>query len=158
METLRIFDSLKSLPMGTRLFSSIVCFKAPYFGTISPKITVLQPSFAQAQVRKNRKVCNHLGTIHAIAMCNLAELVGGLMTDVSIPQSKRWIPKGMTVQYVKKAKTDIFAVADGKGIKWDTDGEVVVPVTIKDVHDTTVFTAKITMQISTKQNKKTDIS
>ena len=36
------------------------------------------------------------------AMCNMAELAGGLMTDVSIPQGSRWIPSGMTVKYLKK--------------------------------------------------------
>jgi len=34
----------------------------------------------------------------------MAELAGGLMTDVSIPKGARWIPAGMTVAYVKKRR------------------------------------------------------
>ena len=55
-------------------------------------------------MKKRRAVTNHLKTVHAIAMCNMAELAGGLMTEVSLPQGKRWIPSGMTVKYLKRLK------------------------------------------------------
>jgi hypothetical protein len=42
--------------------------------------------------------------VHAIALCNLAELCAGVMTDASLPADMRWIPKGMTVSYLKRAK------------------------------------------------------
>lgn len=35
-------------------------------------------------------------------MCNMAELAGGTMTEVTVPSTHRWIPKGMTVEYLKK--------------------------------------------------------
>ncbi|WP_269431109.1 DUF4442 domain-containing protein [Photobacterium gaetbulicola] len=41
---------------------------------------------------------NHLNAVHAIAMFNMAELAGGMMTDVSIPVNSRWIPVGMMVE------------------------------------------------------------
>src|SRR3546814_8551637 len=41
-------------------------------------------------------------SVHAIALCNAAELAGGMMTEVSIPSGARWIPKGMTVEYLAK--------------------------------------------------------
>lgn len=34
-------------------------------------------------------------------MCNMAELAGGTMTEVTVPSTHRWIPKGMTVEYLK---------------------------------------------------------
>ena len=34
---------------------------------------------------------------------NLAELAGGLAVEASLPPSMRWIPKGMEVDYVRKA-------------------------------------------------------
>ena len=54
---------------------------------------------------------NHIGTVHAIALCNLAELSAGVMTDATIPASMRWIPKGMTVEYLKKATGTMRGVA-----------------------------------------------
>jgi len=62
-------------------------------------------------------VLNHIGTVHAIAMCNMAELAGGTMTEVTVPATHRWIPKGMTVEYLKKAETDLIAIASTCGTK-----------------------------------------
>jgi hypothetical protein len=49
--------------------------------------------------------------VHAIALCNLAEFTGGLMTDVSIPRRCAGFPKGMTVEYLKKAVGTMRGVA-----------------------------------------------
>jgi hypothetical protein len=77
----------------------------------------------------------------------MAELSGGMMTDISIPKGARWIPSGMTVRYIKKAKTNLIAEAKGDGIDWTANGDVVVPVVVKDILGVTVFTADITMNI-----------
>jgi len=69
------------------------------------------------------------------------------MTDASIPKGARWIPAGMTVVYVKKAMTDLTAVANGDAIDWRTEGNIVVPVSITDTQNNVVFTAEITMNI-----------
>lgn len=150
MNTLAIFNRMKKLPGGTRLFTLAVCRMAPYFTSISPLIEDLQPGYARISMRKQRKVENHLHTVHAIAMCNMAELVGGLMTEVSVPDGARWIPSAMTVAYRKKALTDLVAVAKGEGIDWQSGGEVVVPVKVMDRQHNIVFTAAITMNIKLK--------
>ena len=71
---------LQAKPFGKAIFSRAVCFKAPYFGTISPRFAELQPGRARVSMRKRRAVQNHIGTVHAIAMCNLAELAAGTVT------------------------------------------------------------------------------
>src|SRR5918993_4231064 len=98
-------------PLGRWLFSRAVCFKAPYFGSISPLIVVLEPGRCEALIEDRRRVRNHLGTVHAIALCNLAELTAGVMTDASLPRGMRWIPKGMTVRYLKKARGTLVGTA-----------------------------------------------
>ena len=102
-------------------------------------------------MKKRRAVTNHLKTVHAIAMCNMAELAGGLMTEVSLPKNKRWIPSGMTVKYLKKATTNLTAIADGNELDWNTDGEIEVPVRITDDNNELVFSAEIKMNIKTKK-------
>ncbi len=147
MDTLKIYNRVKKLPAGSGLFSWGVCLLVPYFSSIKARFGDLRPGYCQVRMKKRRSVQNHLKTVHAIAMCNMAELAGGTMTDVSIPSGSRWIPAGMTVKYLKKAKTDLVAVADGSQLDWQREGEVVVPVVIKDTSGDTVFTADITMNL-----------
>src|SRR3954467_6345925 len=106
---LQAWAKLEKLPFGRFLFSRFICFKAPYFASISPRFEELRPGFARVSMRKRRAVTNHIGTVHAIAMCNLAELAAGTMTEVSIPASMRWLPKGMTVEYLKKSQGGVQA-------------------------------------------------
>lgn len=147
MDTLKLFNQVSKLPAGKGLFSRAVCGVAPYFRSIKPTIQDLRPGYCQVEIKNRRSVQNHLKTVHAIAMCNMAELAGGMMTDASIPKGSRWIPAGMTVKYVKKAKTDLVAVADGSQLDWNTDGDLVVPVVVTDTQKEVVFTADITMNI-----------
>ncbi|MBC3911228.1 hotdog fold domain-containing protein [Undibacterium umbellatum] len=132
---------------GAEQFSKMVCQMAPYFSTINPTLSTLRPGYAEAQIPFRREITNHLGTIHAIALCNAAELVAGTMTDVSIPKGGRWIPKGMTVEYLAKAKTDVTAIADGSGLDWSTAGDKIVTVDVLDTAGLKVFTARITMNV-----------
>lgn len=136
--------------MGNKAFTDGVVQFAPYFGSIDPMFVDLRPGYAEVSVKKQAKVQNHLGSVHAIAMCNAAELVAGTMTDVSIPETHRWIPVGMSVRYLKKAKTDLRAVADGSGLDWSGENDITVPVSIVDTEGIEVFTAEITMNISPK--------
>lgn len=141
-QSLSMFNSV-----GADAFSKMACQFAPYFSSINPLITELRPNAATVQVPFRKEITNHLGTVHAIAMCNAAELAGGMMTDVSIPESARWIPKGMTVEYLAKAKTDVTAVASAEGVDWQSDGDKVVNVDIHDTEGKKVFTARITMNV-----------
>jgi len=133
--------------VGSQAFSQMACQVAPYFSTINPLVTELRAGSAQVQVPFRREITNHLGTVHAIALCNAAELAAGMMTDVSIPAGARWIPKGMTVEYLAKAKTDVTAVANGEGLDWQTEGDKIVPVDVQDAEGKKVFTARITMNV-----------
>lgn len=149
--TLELYEKLGRLPAGRWLFSRAVSFVAPYFRTIGATFVELRPGHSEVRMRNRRKVQNHLRTVHAIAMCNLCELAGGMMTDVSIADTMRWIPKGMEVSYLRKARTDLRAVADGTGIDWATPGEKVVPVSVLDTTGTEVMHADITMVVSPKK-------
>jgi acyl-coenzyme A thioesterase PaaI-like protein len=144
---LSLYNRLQRWPAGTWLFSRAVCFKAPYFASIAPRITRLENGRCEGTLVDRRRVRNHIGTVHAIAMCNLAELTAGLMVDASLPKGMRWIPKGMSVEYLAKVKSDIRAVADGSNIDWAQAGDQVVPVDVFDTEGKKVFAARITMNV-----------
>lgn len=110
-QALKLWNSFKNKPAGKWTFSKLICLKAPYFSSISPVFEELKPNYCEIKIKKQRAVLNHIRTVHAIAMCNMAELAGGTMTDATVPSSHRWIPKGMTVEYLKKANTDLVAIA-----------------------------------------------
>lgn len=146
---LSAWQRLSGLPGGKWLFSRIVCWRAPYFGTIRPRFIDFEPGRAVVHMCKRRRVQNHIGTVHAIAMCNLAELAAGTMIDASIPATHRWIPKGMTVEYRAKAKTDVQAVATLRPDQSFGDSEdVPVDVAIRDRDREDVVHAVITMRVS----------
>ncbi len=135
---------------GNALFSEKICDIVPYFATIEPQFVALLPGYAEVTMPNTRKVHNHLGTVHAIAMCNLAEIAAGLMTDVSIPENSRWIPVGMNVRYLAKAKTDLRGIADGREIDWSSPGDKSIPVSITDKDDIEVCAATIIVKVSLK--------
>ena len=149
---LQLYNTLTRKPFGHWLFSHLICFKAPYFGSIKPRITRLEANRGEATIAHRRSVTNHLGTVHAIALCNLAEFVGGLTTDVSIPASMRWIPKGMTVEYLKKAVGTQHAVATPEFTPRQSDKAYELPmnVVVTDPQGDAVFKARISMWVSPK--------
>ena len=152
---LPLYRRISRWPAGHWLFSKLVCLKAPYFSSIAPRIEVLEPGRGIATLRHRRAVTNHLGTVHAIALCNLAEFVGGLTCDVSIPPSMRWIPKGMTVAYLKKAVGTMRATATPAFAPRDAaEGyDLPIEVVVANPQGETVFTATIAMRVSPKASR-----
>ena len=148
---LSAWNRLESKPLGKAFFSRFICWKAPYFGTISPRFVELRPGFARVTMRKRRAVQNHIGTVHAIAMCNLAELAAGTLTEVSIPASMRWLPKGMQVEYVRKAETDVEATATLPAVEEGAAREVPATVEVRDRGGEVVCRAVITMWVSPRK-------
>ena len=142
----------EGLPFGKAIFSRIICFKAPYFGSIRPRFEEFRPGFARVSMKKRRAVTNHIGTVHAIALCNLAEFVGGLACDASIPPSMRWIPKGMTVAYLKKAIGSMRATATPAFAPRESAQGYELPfeVVVANAQGEPVFTATIAMWVSPK--------
>jgi acyl-coenzyme A thioesterase PaaI-like protein len=148
------YQKFAALPLGRQLFSKALCLKAPYFGTVKPLVAELRPRYCEVHAKKRRGVHNHLGTFHAIACCNMAELAAGMLTEVSIPTTHRWIPRGMTVEYLAKATTDLRAVAEVTMLPEFTEEgtDLQVPVNVLDTHDTVVVRAVITMRVSPKKS------
>ena len=152
--TLDLWQSFASRPAGKWAFSRLLCLKAPYFGSIRPRFVELRPEYCEVRMRKRRAVLNHIGTVHAVAMCNMAELAGGTMTEVTIPATHRWIPKGMTVQYLKMAKTDLVAIATPRSpVDWSVPGEFKVDVVVRDTQGEAVFEAVITMWVAPRRSR-----
>ena len=148
---LSMWRRLAGTAAGRWLFSRIVCWKAPYFATIWPRFILLEPGRCELGISKRRAVLNHIGTVHAIAMCNMAELAAGTAIEVTIPHSHRWIPKGMSVEYLQKATTDLRATAIVEApAQWSASIELPVAVQIVDAAGSLVFQAAVRMWITAR--------
>src|SRR5688572_31462540 len=150
---LALYRRITRWPAGHWLFSRAVCLKAPYFATISPRFVSLEPGRCEVRIRDRRRVHNHIGTVHAIALCNLAELSAGVMTDATLPASMRWIPKGMTVEYLKKATGTLHGVATPDIALVESPSGYELPVTVLVSNDAgeAVFRASLAMWVSPRR-------
>jgi acyl-coenzyme A thioesterase PaaI-like protein len=149
--TYRLWKRLAARPGGSRIFSAAAMVRVPCFASIVPHVRRMEPGFAEVSVPKWFYVYNHLGTVHAIASCNAAELAMGMLMEATVPTSHRWIPKAMTVQYLEKATTSLRAEArlDPVDFSSITEGaELVVPVSIYDEGGTEVVHADITTWVT----------
>lgn len=141
-------------PVGDALFSLGICARVPYFATVLPRVRVMEPGRCEVTAPKWWPVHNHLGTFHAIAACNMAEIAMGMLCEATVPGTHRWIPKAMNVEYLTKATTglraraELDAVPDFAAI---TDGEdMTVPVSIRDRDGTEVVRARITTWVTAR--------
>jgi len=150
---LRHYQRLTRWPCGRWLFARIVCFSAPYFATIDPRFIELRSGLCQVSLRKRRAVQNHIGTVHAIAIANLCELAAGMLMEVTIPTSMRWIPRGMTIEYLRKAESSVTATARLDKLEWPHAEDVAVPVDVTDANGAEVVRAVIAMYVSERKER-----
>ncbi|MDO6720962.1 hotdog fold domain-containing protein [Psychrosphaera sp. 1_MG-2023] len=149
---LSLYNKMGKLPFGKKLFSLFASNKAPYFKTVSPLITKVVPGECHCLIKKRRKVENHIGTVHVIAIANGLEMAMGFMAEASIPTHLRWIPKGMDLQYTAKAGSDIRCVALLENNQWQV-GDLPVEVTAFDENDVVVVKGIIHLWVSEKPKK-----
>jgi len=137
---------------GKRAFSFAFARKAPYFGSIHPLVTALRPNYAEVTVPNRKSNHNHIGTVHAIALCNGLEMAMGALAEVTIPADKRWIPKGMEVAYTAKASSDITCIAETDAEQWAGD-DPDLPVRVKGIRDdgTVVIEGVIRLWVTPKK-------
>jgi acyl-coenzyme A thioesterase PaaI-like protein len=149
VDTYALYRRLASRPQGRRLFSLVFERAAPYFRTARPRFVELRPHYAELVVGKRRRVQNHLGTVHVIAICNGLEAAMGALAEATTPPGRRWIPKGMSVDYTAKATSDITCVAETDPQDW-ADGAAEVPVRVRATRadGTTVVQGVIRLHVS----------
>jgi acyl-coenzyme A thioesterase PaaI-like protein len=107
---LQLWRRLHPLPGGKWLFSRVFGWRVPYSGSVRPLVLVLEPGHAEVEIPDRRANRQHLGSIHAIALLNVAEQASGLALLTGLPEGIRGIVTGISMQYLRKARGTIRAV------------------------------------------------
>ena len=125
-ELLRVWKLCTKAPFGDRIFGKIVGTLIPYTGTIGARVLSLRPGEATVALDDRRRVRNHLGSIHAIAIANVGEFTTGLAMLTAAGPGMRTILKSLRVEYLKKARGTIIAKAKQPAITVSENTSVTV--------------------------------
>ena len=138
------YDRLKKIPGGHFLFSQFIGYAAPYSGTIYPDVEELKDGYARVSMKDRRHLRNHLKSIHAIAMMNLAELATGLAINYGLPGDARGILTHLAIEYKKKARgtltAECFCAVPTKNTR--TEYEVTAEIKDKEKHVVAIAKAR----------------
>ena len=115
-----LWRTLSPLPGGRWLFARLFARAVPYSASTRPTVLVLEPGHAEVSIPDRRANRQHLGSVHAIALMNVAEMASGLAMTAALPPHVRGIVREMKMEYLKKARGTITAVSrvtvpDGTG-------------------------------------------
>ncbi len=137
--------------LGRWALGQSVMFAAPYFRSIGARFDRVEAGCVQATLRKRRGVTNHIGSVHAIAMCNLAELVGGLLHG----RLRRPLPAldsgGDGGRVPQDRRTDLKASCTLDAYDWTTAQDVIAPLAVHDTNGQLVFRARKTKRVSVRK-------
>ncbi len=145
-----LWDHLHQVPGGSVIFSKFLGRAAPYTGTIDARVEELWSGFARVSMKDRPGIRNHLRSVHAIALLNLAEVTGNTALAYSLPDEARFIVSGMSIDYEKKARGTITGLCHCPLIEGSERREYEVPVTLLDTAGDTVATVTLRTLVGPK--------
>ncbi len=137
-----VWSYLRAVPGGGVIMGRLVGRLAPYTGTIRPVVLQLEPGYAKVRMEDRPALRNHLRSVHAIALINLAEATSGLAMMVTLQDDARGIPNRLEIDYLKKARGPMIAECTCPSISGNEKKNYVVEIDIKNEAGEVVARAK----------------
>jgi acyl-coenzyme A thioesterase PaaI-like protein len=108
----------------------------------------LRPTLCVVLMPRQSSTSGPGGTVHPLAIATLCELAASTVTEVTAPPGMTWHSRGMTIEYLRRAETDVTATARLDKAEWGGDvHNVAVPVSAVDRNGAEVVRAVITVRI-----------
>jgi acyl-coenzyme A thioesterase PaaI-like protein len=146
------WNRLSPLPGGKALFSIIIGQTAPYTGSIGARVEELRPGYARWSLKERRGLRNHLNSIHAVALVNLAEVTSGTAMLMSLPAGTRGIVTSLSTTFLKKARGSITAECSCSLPEVTSDTRFDVHAELRDAGGDVVATATVTWLLSPRSH------
>ncbi len=146
------WDRLAAIPGGKLVFSRAIGLMAPYSSTIGARVIDLRDGYARVEMRESRKVRNHLRSVHAAALFNLAELTGNLAIIARLPSDARMIPTNISIEYVKKARGRLIAIGEAPPIPSSERKEYEATVRIENAAGEEVARARVRSLVGPRES------
>lgn len=138
----RAYDGMAKLPPATRarLLGLIFTRVVKYAGTSGLRFDEVAPDRIAVSMKNRRKIQNHIGGPHAIAMAMIAESATGALLGLNLPAGKIPLIKRIEIDYTRRCEGGLRAVAHLSDAQIDrlqteTRGEIAVPVSVTDSVD-----------------------
>ncbi len=150
-----IWHRLSPKPGGKWLFSRLLGHFVPYTGSIPFVVLELEAGRCKVCLRDQKKVRNHLASIHALALANLAEVTSGLALNFKLPTGCQAILTSFQIDYIKKARGELSAFSEFEPPQAVEQKDYKLPVTISNAAGEVVAKAMASWRVGPIKPKKT---
>lgn len=144
---------LSPLPGGRWIFSRLLGRIARYTGSISPRVESLEPGRSRVRLDDRPAVRNHLRSIHAMALANLAEAASGLALLAGVAPGIRAILVGFEIEYLKKARGPLAAEGIAPEIDDPAPRDVLAEAIVRDASGEVVARAVARWRVGSEQER-----
>jgi acyl-coenzyme A thioesterase PaaI-like protein len=138
---LNFWRRMGSVPGGKKIFTKALGTLVPYSGSIPARIDELDAGRCRVTLLDRRRSRNHLDSIHAVALMNVAELSSGLALLTALPPDARGILKGFSIDYHRKSRGSIIAESEAPKVVTNEEADYLVDCTLRDGDGRTVAVA-----------------
>lgn len=135
----KVLNALDFLPAGLKQRAASLAFSraVPFVGTAGCSFDEVSNERVVVSIENKRKARNHIGQLHAAAMALIAETASGFVLAMNIPDDKLNLIKSMKVNYLKRTKGKMTAVAtitpeQVKTLQTEPKGELLIEVHVTD--------------------------
>ena len=138
--------------LGRWLFAQKLCRRQPYFRSIKPQFLELRPALCMVVIPNAHSTGGMGNTVHSLAIATLCELTASTVTEVTLPPNMSWHSRGMTIEYLRQAESDVTATARLDKTDWGEAQNVAVPVSAVDRNGREVVRAVITIRVEPRRS------